>query len=427
MDNAWRKFTSEELQIARNASIINVAKALGYTPVRVGRIWTTLKEHDSVIIKNDSSYIRNSVTLSNGKKEGGTAIDFVKNFTGKSNLVEIVQYICELEGYSRRLSDGEKNSIHKKMEAREIQGKGKKDASRERTEFVLPPKADNNKILYAYLMKTRKLDAATVNYFVKNHYIYQSREAHMRRDGSGNIIMNASGKPSMSVYDNLIFQGFNTGGKVVYASKRGMMDNPNMRYRGNVTGSDATCGFNVSFSGSKELCIFEAAIDLMSYCEIFNDFEDTSKLALGTVSDGALARYLKEHENIERLTFCLDADYAGLKASCMHAVKYMGYTMHIDYVEEEKNIDAALMGEDVLVFKLHPDEKVNANKELKQSDTYYMKSILDAVTQLKSLSKYSVRSVSPKYGKDFNECIQYMKAQGMETGLAAERRRGRMP
>lgn len=423
MDNAWRNFTSEELQIARNASITNVARALGFTPVKVGQTWTTLKEHDSVIIKNDRSYSRNSVTSANGKKEGGTAIDFVKNFTGIKNLVEVVQYVCELEGYSRRLSDPDKSSLYKKMAERENAGKEKGDTPHEKPAFILPPKADNNKMLYAYLMKTRKLDAATVNYFVKNHYIYQSKETHVRKDSSGNILTDALGKPLMSVHNNLIFLGLNTEGRAEYAGKRGMMDSPNMRYRGNVPGSDNTCGFQVSFPDSRELCIFEAAIDLMSYCEIYNDFEDTSKLALGTVSDGALSRYLNEHENIDHLTFCLDADYAGLKASCMHAAKYMGYTVHVEYMEDEKHIDASRMGEDVLVFKLHPDNKVNANKELKQSDTYYMKCILDTITQLKSLSKYSVNCITPECGKDFNECIKQMKEQGMATGLAAARHR----
>ena len=213
MDSAWRNFTSQELQIARNASITNVARALGYTPVKVGQTWTTLKEHDSVIIKNDRSYSRNSVTSSNGKKEGGTAIDFVKNFTGKRNLVEIVQYICELEGYSRSLSEPDKSSLYKKMAERENVGKEKEDMSQEKQAFVLPPKADNNKMLYAYLMKTRKLDAATVNYFVKNHYIYQSKETHVKKDGSGNILTDTFGKPLMSVHNNLVFLGLNTEGR----------------------------------------------------------------------------------------------------------------------------------------------------------------------------------------------------------------------
>lgn len=69
--DTWKRFTSEELSIARNASITNIARALGFTPVKMGQTWTTLKEHDSVIIKNDRSYSRNSVTTSSGKKREG--------------------------------------------------------------------------------------------------------------------------------------------------------------------------------------------------------------------------------------------------------------------------------------------------------------------------------------------------------------------
>ena len=413
--DTWKRFTSEELRIARSASITNVARALGFTPVKMGQTWTTLKEHDSVIIKNDLSYSRNSVTTSSGKKEGGTAIDFVKNFTGNNNLVEVVQYICELEGYTRKLSDVEKGSLHKKMEAREKSAGPGGDVPKEKKEFILPPKADNNRLLYSYLMNTRKLDASTVNYFVKNRYIYQSREGSIKKDSRGNVITDSSGKPVLSFHDNLIFQGLNAQGKVESADKRGMMDTYSMRYKGKVSGSDASCGFNVSFPNSKELCIFEAAIDLMSYCEIYGDFEDTSKLALGTVSDGALKRYLNEHENIEHLKFCLDADYAGLKAACMHACKYLGYTPHVEYIEKEKKIDIEQIGEDVILYSLHPDKEVNTNKELKESDTYYMKFVLDVTTRFKSRSKYSASYVFPEYGKDFNESIQHMKSQGMYT------------
>ena len=105
-----------------------------------------------MIIKNDRSYSRNSVTTSSGKKEGGTAIDFVKNFTGNHNLVEVVQYICELEGYSRKLSKVEKGSLHKKMETREKSTGHGGDAPGEKKAFLLPPKADNNRLLYSYLM-----------------------------------------------------------------------------------------------------------------------------------------------------------------------------------------------------------------------------------------------------------------------------------
>ncbi|MCX4319899.1 toprim domain-containing protein [Lachnospiraceae bacterium 38-14] len=423
--DTWKRFTSEELSIARNASITNIARALGFTPVKMGQTWTTLKEHDSVIIKNDRSYSRNSVTTSSGKKEGGTAIDFVKNFTGNHNLVEVVQYICELEGYSRKLSNVEKGSLHKKMESREKSTGYGGDAPGEKKAFLLPPKADNNRLLYSYLMNQRKLDASTVNYFVKNRYIYQSRETSVRKDKEGHILTDSDGKPLLSCHDNLIIKGLNVQGKAESADKRGMMDTYSMRYKGKVPGSDATCGFNVSFPNRKELCIFEAAIDLMSYCEIYNDFEETSKLSLGTVSDGALERYLKEHENIEHLKFCLDADYAGLKAACMHACKYLGYTAHVEYIEKEKKIDMEEVGEDVVVYFLHPDKEVNANKELKESDTYYMKFVLDVTTKLESRTKYSASYVIPEYGKDFNESIQHMKSQGMSApDMGRHRRQG---
>ena len=68
---------------------------------------------------------------------------------------------------------------------------------------------------------------------------------------------------------------------------------------------------------------------------------------------------------------------------------------------------------------------MNANKELKESDTYYMKFVLDVTTKLESRTKYSASYVIPEYGKDFNESIQHMKSQGMSApDMGRHRRQG---
>ncbi len=45
---------------------------------------------------------------------------------------------------------------------------------------------------------------------------------------------------------------------------------------------------------STELVVFEAAIDLMSYVDIFADHE-SNKLALGMLADAPLATFLREY------------------------------------------------------------------------------------------------------------------------------------
>ena len=69
-------------------------------------------------------------------------------------------------------------------------------------------------------------------------------------------------------------------------------------------GNDKNYGFNVVNVNSTELVVFEAAIDLMSYVDIFADHE-SNKLALGMLADAPLATFLREHPQISFIRFCL--------------------------------------------------------------------------------------------------------------------------
>ena len=77
---------------------------------------------------------------------------------------------------------------------------------------------------------------------------------------------------------------------------------------------------------STELVVFEAAIDLMSYVDIFTDYE-SNKLALGMLADAPLETFLREHPQITSIRFCLDGDEPGRKAAAELMRKYyeLGY------------------------------------------------------------------------------------------------------
>ncbi|EKC77161.1 ribonuclease, Rne/Rng family, partial [human gut metagenome] len=87
-----------------------------------------------------------------------------------------------------------------------------------------------------------------------------------------------------------------------------------------------THGFNVVNVNSTELVVFEAAIDLMSYVDIFTDYE-SNKLALGMLADAPLETFLREHPQITSIRFCLDRDEPGRKAAAELMRKYyeLGY------------------------------------------------------------------------------------------------------
>ena len=76
-------------------------------------------------------------------------------------------------------------------------------------------------------------------------------------------------------------------------------------FKCDVAGNDKNFGFNVVNDSSTELVVFEAAIDLMSYVDIFTDYE-SNKLALGMLADAPLETFLREHTQITSIRYlCL--------------------------------------------------------------------------------------------------------------------------
>ena len=127
-------------------------------------------------------------------------------------------------------------------------------------------------------------------------------------------------------YHNVVFKGNDKNGVTRFASMRGVFDKQGKPFKCDVVGNDKNYGFNVVNVKSTELVVFEAAIDLMSYVDIFTDYE-SNKLALGMLADAPLETFLKEHPQIASIRFCLDADEPGRKAASELMKKYyeLGY------------------------------------------------------------------------------------------------------
>ena len=170
----------------------------------------------------------------------------------------------------------------------------------ERKPFVLPPSAPDNRYLYRYLMDERKLSKEVIDYFVSNGLIYEERSHH-----------------------NIVFRGNDKNGVTRFASMRGVFDRDGKGFKCDVTGNDKNFGVNVWNEESSELEVFEGAIDLMSYADIYSDYH-SNKLALGMLSDAPLETFLKEHPQIQSIKFCLDNDEPGRKATDTLMEKYYG-------------------------------------------------------------------------------------------------------
>lgn len=281
-------YTEEELIIAKSVDLCQVAASLGYTVERVGR-YHTLKEMDSIRIYNRTHWFRWSRKYDTGEN-WGSQIDFLKVFAGME-VKEAVLWLLDFVGY--RGLDKEQTLKHQVVI--------KKDEPKK--EFILPEAAPNNNYLYRYLHQIRCISKDVIDYFVKTGLIYESKPYH-----------------------NIVFKGNDKDGITRFASMRGVFDKDGKSFKCDVAGNDKNYGFHVVNEECTTIVVFEAAIDLMSYMDIYHDFE-TNKLALGMLSDAPLVTFLKEHPQIRTIRFCLDNDEAGREAAKQLCHKYetMGY------------------------------------------------------------------------------------------------------
>ena len=286
-------FTEEELMIAKSVDLCEVARTLGYTVKRVGNCHT-IKEMDSIRIYHRKTWFRWSKQYDKGEN-GGTQIDFLRVFAGLS-VKDAVSWLLDFTGYKK--NDNIDNKVHNKEKLQHLSIE-KED---EKKPFVLPSRADGFSYVWSYLTEQRKIDKNIVTYFLEQGLIYEDRQYH-----------------------NIVFKGVDKNGVTRFASRRGVFDDAGKPFKCDVAGSDKRYGFNHA-TGSEVLIVFEGAIDLLSYIDLYSDIE-SNKIALGMLADQPIMTFLNEHPNIIKIKVCLDNDEPGRIAAEKIINKYrkLGY------------------------------------------------------------------------------------------------------
>lgn len=283
-------FTQEELDIAKSVDLISVASSLGYTPKRIGKYYT-LKEMDSIRIYPNNHWCRFSQRYEKGNN-GGSQIDFIRIFENLS-VVDSVLWLLNYAGYSRDTQNFKSDTYKQQYKQRQEMPKEEK-----RVEFILPPKSPPSDKMYNYLSKKRGLSYKVCEYFYKRNLIYESLPYH-----------------------NIVFKSLDANGVCRHAHQRGTIETGGKGFKGDVPGNDKNYGFNIVNLSSDKLNVFEGAINMMSYMDMFDNYEDNF-LALGMTGDNPLVRFLEEHTHIKKLNFALDNDKAGIKATEIYIEKY---------------------------------------------------------------------------------------------------------
>ena len=245
-------YTQAQIDKANAVDLEKFLRAQGETLVRSGKEYRW-KAHDSLTVCGNK-WFRHS------QSKGGFPVDFVMEFYGKS-FPEAVQMLTGEPG-----------------EAQPEAGPAPSPA------FRLPLRNVANANVLNYLTQERKLSPSLVNFFIAAGDIYEDAAHH-----------------------NVVFVGRDADGHPHYASSRGIRE----KFRQDAAGAEKAFGF-VHRGTDKQLLVFEAPIDLLSFIELFpKNWQQHNYLSLGGVSGKALRQFLSERPDVERVFLCLDADKAG--------------------------------------------------------------------------------------------------------------------
>lgn len=169
--------------------------------------------------------------------------------------------------------------------------------------IVVPDKAPDFNRAIAYLIKTRGIDKEIVYEMIKQGRVFQSFEYKVDKDTG----------ERKGPYQNICFVGFDEQGAIRSGAMRSMSDK--YRFRMDFINNDKSYGFTMPGT-SNRLYVFEAPIDAMSHATLFKlqgqDWRRDHRVSEGCLADNALARYLKQHPEIEEIIWCFDNDYEGV-------------------------------------------------------------------------------------------------------------------
>lgn len=254
-----KRFSDEQLQRASGIDIVAMLQVQGEKLKKQGRVYRWLR-YDSTVIDRNRWY-RHS------REIGGGPIQFMQHFYGM-DFVEAVKYLL----------DGEEG-------AELVQASRTPEP---KLPFTPPKLSKNMHRTFAYLIKTRKIDADIVQHFVNEKKILETEEYH-----------------------NTAFCGYDEKGEMKQMHLRSTL--PGNRFFMDIDGSDKQYYFR-HIGTNSDVYVFEAPIDMLSYITMNKEnWQESSYVCLGGVAIDALKNVLSTNEQISKVYMCVDRDDAGDK------------------------------------------------------------------------------------------------------------------
>ena len=262
MSTKYIHFTKEQKQIARQVDIAELLRSQGETLKRSGSEYEWRDGSQKVTVRGNLWYHQY-------EQVGGDAVDFVRWFCNM-DFPQAVNYLLGKHGDTLQRAEPVKREPLKP--------------------FTLPPKNENMRRVYAYLLNRRGIDCEVLYAFAHKGMIYESADYH-----------------------NAVFVGYDENGIARHAHKRGT--GSESTYKGNADGSLPEYSFHWHGTSDK-IFLFEAPIDMLSFISMNKEsWRSHSYAASCSVSDRVLFQCLKDNPNIRKVYLCLDNDEAGQKAN----------------------------------------------------------------------------------------------------------------
>ena len=254
-----KRFSDEQLQRASGIDITAMLQGQGEKLKKQGRVYRWMR-YDSTVIDRNRWY-RHS------REIGGGPIQFMQHFYGM-DFVDAVKYLL----------GGEEG-------AEFVQASRTPEP---KLPFTPPKLSKNMHRTFAYLIKTRKIDADIVQHFVNEKKILETEEHH-----------------------NAAFCGYDEKGEMKQMHLRSTL--PGNRFFMDIDGSDKQYYFR-HIGTNSDVYVFEAPIDMLSYITMNKEnWQESSYVCLGGVAIDALKNVLNTNEQISKVYMCVDRDDAGDK------------------------------------------------------------------------------------------------------------------
>ena len=199
-------------------------------------------------------------------------------------------------------------------------------------EFLLPPAAENNRRVFAYLLK-RGIDRKVIEACVRAGILYESADYH-----------------------NAVFVGKDECGTARYAFLRGTYTK-GKPFKAEVSGSNKRFCFSIDGQNDSKLNVFECAIDALSYLTQVKmqgaDWRQESVLSLGGVYQSrpnetpkvptALQGDLERYAGVQEIVLRLDNDAVGRGAASAISQAISDLPVSVELPAEGKDYNEWLM------------------------------------------------------------------------------------